>query len=161
MLLGSMCGRYQPLLGHSWDTFERFGLASVSLSMEETSMATIEQRTTRDGQTVYRVKVRRKGTPLQTATFSNGTLDLRAGQLRPHARADLLTKLAPVIYALYAEYVSRCAQMGEPRANQKEWCAALIERGYTPGRKKDWRGWYGIDVTGERDRAPRVTGDTW
>jgi integrase len=33
-------------------------------------MATIEQRTTRDGQTVYRVKVRRKGAPLQTATFS-------------------------------------------------------------------------------------------
>src|SRR5262249_32766131 len=70
MLLGSMCGRYQPLLGHSWDTFERFGLASVSLSLEETSMATIEQRTTREGQTVYRVKVRRKGTPLQTATLA-------------------------------------------------------------------------------------------
>ena len=32
-------------------------------------MATIEQRTTRDGTTVYRVKVRRKGTSPQTATF--------------------------------------------------------------------------------------------
>ncbi len=29
----------------------------------------------------------------------NGTLDLRTGALRPHARADLLTKLAPVAYA--------------------------------------------------------------
>jgi hypothetical protein len=29
-----------------------------------------EKRTTLDGQTVYRVKVRRKGAPLQTATFS-------------------------------------------------------------------------------------------
>jgi putative DNA primase/helicase len=28
----------------------------------------------------------------------NGTLDLRTGHLRPHARADLLTKLAPVTY---------------------------------------------------------------
>jgi len=28
----------------------------------------------------------------------NGTLDLRTGQLRPHAREDLLTKLAPVAY---------------------------------------------------------------
>ena len=28
----------------------------------------------------------------------NGTLDLRTGQLRPHARKDLLTKLAPVAY---------------------------------------------------------------
>jgi putative DNA primase/helicase len=28
----------------------------------------------------------------------NGTLDLRTGQLRPHAREDLLTKLAPVVY---------------------------------------------------------------
>jgi len=58
------------LLGHFWDTFERFGLASVALIMGDTCMATIEQRTTQDGQTVYRVKVRRKGAPLQTATFS-------------------------------------------------------------------------------------------
>jgi putative DNA primase/helicase len=28
----------------------------------------------------------------------NGTLDLRTGQLRPHRRSDLITKLAPVIY---------------------------------------------------------------
>ena len=28
----------------------------------------------------------------------NGTLDLRTGHLRPHARGDLLTKLAPVAY---------------------------------------------------------------
>ncbi len=28
----------------------------------------------------------------------NGTLDLRTGQLRPHDRADLLTKLAPVVF---------------------------------------------------------------
>lgn len=32
-------------------------------------MATIEQRTTEDGKIVYRVKVRRKGAPPQTATF--------------------------------------------------------------------------------------------
>ena len=32
-------------------------------------MATIEQRTGKDGQPVYRVKVRRKGQPAQTATF--------------------------------------------------------------------------------------------
>jgi putative DNA primase/helicase len=29
---------------------------------------------------------------------SNGTLDLRTGKLRPHDRADMLTKLAPVFY---------------------------------------------------------------
>src|SRR5262249_43103745 len=28
----------------------------------------------------------------------NGTLDLRTGELRPHRRADLLTKMAPVEY---------------------------------------------------------------
>jgi len=33
-------------------------------------MATIERRTDKDGQLVYRVKVRRRGTPLQTATFT-------------------------------------------------------------------------------------------
>ena len=33
-------------------------------------MATIEQRTGKDGQQVYRVKVRRKGAPPQTATFT-------------------------------------------------------------------------------------------
>ena len=33
-------------------------------------MATIEQRRGRDGQQVYRVKVRRKGAPPLTATFS-------------------------------------------------------------------------------------------
>ena len=31
-------------------------------------------------------------------TVENGTLDLRDGALQPHAQADLLTKLAPVIY---------------------------------------------------------------
>jgi putative DNA primase/helicase len=29
---------------------------------------------------------------------ANGTLDLRAGDLRPHHRADLLTRVAPVVY---------------------------------------------------------------
>ena len=33
-------------------------------------MATIERRTDKDGQLVYRVKVRRRGTLLQTATFT-------------------------------------------------------------------------------------------
>ena len=33
-------------------------------------MATIERRTSKEGHIVYRVKVRRRGTPLQTATFS-------------------------------------------------------------------------------------------
>lgn len=33
----------------------------------------------------------------------NGTLDLRTGQLRPHDRADLITKLAPVVYDASAE----------------------------------------------------------
>ena len=36
-------------------------------------MATIEQRTTQDGKIVYRVKVRRKGASLQTATFNRLT----------------------------------------------------------------------------------------
>jgi len=31
-------------------------------------------------------------------TVNNGTLDLRAGQLRPHSQKDLITKLAPVTY---------------------------------------------------------------
>ena len=33
-------------------------------------MATIERRTGRDGQLVYRIKIRRKGHPPQTATFA-------------------------------------------------------------------------------------------
>jgi len=33
-------------------------------------MATIERRTSKEGHLVYRVKVRRRGAPLQTATFS-------------------------------------------------------------------------------------------
>ena len=69
MLLGSMRRGIKALLGHSWDTFERFGLASVSLSMGETRMATIERRTGKDGHLVYRVRVRRRGCPPQTATF--------------------------------------------------------------------------------------------
>jgi hypothetical protein len=46
-------------------------------------MAPFEKRTTYDGKTVYRVKVRRKGTPLQAATFArlsdakNGRKSLR------------------------------------------------------------------------------------
>src|SRR5262249_34880026 len=44
---------------------------SVSLPCREIrSMATIEQRTGKDGQLVYRVKVRRKGQLPQTATFA-------------------------------------------------------------------------------------------
>lgn len=31
-------------------------------------------------------------------TCENGTLDLRAGTLRPHRQSDLITKLAPVVY---------------------------------------------------------------
>jgi putative DNA primase/helicase len=34
----------------------------------------------------------------------NGTLDLRTGTLRPHDRADLITKLAPVAYDATAEH---------------------------------------------------------
>ncbi|MEM7244622.1 MAG: phage/plasmid primase, P4 family [Acidobacteriota bacterium] len=34
---------------------------------------------------------------------NNGTLDLETGQLRPHGRADLLTKLAPIDYDPQAE----------------------------------------------------------
>ena len=36
-------------------------------------MATIEERTTKDGKTVYRVKVRRKGSQTPTATFARLT----------------------------------------------------------------------------------------
>jgi len=36
-------------------------------------------------------------------TVQNGTLDLRTGKLRPHARPDLITKLAPVVYDEGAE----------------------------------------------------------
>jgi len=32
-------------------------------------------------------------------TVDNGTLDLRTGALRPHRREDLITRLAPVVYA--------------------------------------------------------------
>lgn len=44
----------------------------------------------------------------------NGTLDLRTGELRPHRREDLLTKMAPVAYDLAAEcprwtaFLARC-----------------------------------------------------
>jgi hypothetical protein len=44
-------------------------------------MATIERRTGKDGQTVYRVKVRRKGAPLQTATFPKLTDARKWGQM--------------------------------------------------------------------------------
>ena len=33
----------------------------------------------------------------------NGTVDLRTGELRPHDRADMITKMAPVVYAPDAE----------------------------------------------------------
>lgn len=33
----------------------------------------------------------------------NGTIDLRTGQLKPHNRADLLTKIAPVVYDSQAQ----------------------------------------------------------
>jgi hypothetical protein len=36
-------------------------------------MPTIEERTTKDGKTVYRVKVRRQGYPTQSATFTRLT----------------------------------------------------------------------------------------
>ena len=34
----------------------------------------------------------------------NGTIDLRTGQLRPHDRADLITRLSPVIYQADAKH---------------------------------------------------------
>ena len=37
-------------------------------------------------------------------TVANGTLDLRTGDLRPHQREDLITKLAPVTYHPEAQY---------------------------------------------------------
>src|SRR5262245_24917587 len=57
-------------LGHSWDTFTRPHLPRVSPIMGETSLATIERRSSKDGQLVYRVKVRRRGAPPQNATFT-------------------------------------------------------------------------------------------
>src|SRR6266446_6514150 len=56
-----------------WDTpgtLQRSRLASVSLITGDTIMATIERRTSKEGYLVYRVKVRRRGAPRQTATFS-------------------------------------------------------------------------------------------
>src|SRR5438445_6345781 len=74
IMVGSFLIRARTLAYvQSWDTpgtFQRSHLASVSLHQGGTSMATIERRTTQDGQLVYRVKVRRKGHLPQTATFS-------------------------------------------------------------------------------------------
>ncbi len=39
----------------------------------------------------------------QLLNVLNGTLDLRTGNLRPHRRADLITKVAPVVYDAAAE----------------------------------------------------------
>ena len=46
-------------------------------------MAIIEQRTSQDGKSVYRVKVRRKGAPPLTATFPRLT-DAKRGTLTFH-----------------------------------------------------------------------------
>ena len=35
---------------------------------------------------------------LWLCAVKNGTVDLRTGQLRPHDRKDMITKLAPVVY---------------------------------------------------------------
>ena len=48
-------------------------------------MATIERRTAKDGQTVFRVKVRRQGHPAQTATFPTITQAKKWAQVREGA----------------------------------------------------------------------------
>ncbi|MCC7542742.1 MAG: hypothetical protein IT379_41385 [Deltaproteobacteria bacterium] len=44
----------------------------------------------------------------------NGTLDLRTGELRPHRREDLITKIAPVVF--------------DPAVDVSEWQAFLLDR---------------------------------
>ena len=55
----------------------------------------------------------------------NGTLDLRTGELRPHRRDDLLSKLAPVVYDPAAEAPRWLAFLGRIMAGRAEMIAFL------------------------------------
>src|SRR5215470_15322081 len=65
-------------VGQWWDTTYRECLFSRE---EGDTMATFEKRTAHDGTITYRVKVRRKGCPLQTATFAKLTDAKRWAQI--------------------------------------------------------------------------------
>src|SRR5205823_4024963 len=52
--------------------------------------------------------------------LANGTLDLHIGQLRPHDRADLITKLAPVTYDAGAEAPTWLAFLDRILAGDRE-----------------------------------------
>uniref|UniRef100_UPI00404B44E6 DNA primase family protein n=1 Tax=Cephaloticoccus sp. TaxID=1985742 RepID=UPI00404B44E6 len=55
----------------------------------------------------------------------NGTIDLRTGKLHPHDRADLITKLAPVLYDPDAQHDTLDRYLATIEQNTKEMAAFL------------------------------------
>lgn len=67
----------------------------------------------------------------------NGTIDLRTGELRPHDRADLITRLSPVEY--------------DPRADAPRWEAFLARMLPDPDVRAFSQRWIGYCLTGRTD----------
>jgi putative DNA primase/helicase len=83
----------------------------------------------------------------------NGTIDLRTGNLRPHDRADLITKIAPVVYDRGAECPQWIKFLNDIFADDAS-MIAFSQRGLGSAlsayiREHTMHVWYGVGANGK------------
>ncbi len=90
-------------------------------------MATIERRTTKDGKAAYRVKIRRKGYPMQTETFTRLTDARKWAQLTEAAIEEGRLSLPKILSGLFHRSLVALQSDGSPRK-----IAQLLPLGRSP-----------------------------
>jgi putative DNA primase/helicase len=92
---------------------------------------------------------------------SNGTIDLRTGELRPHRQSDMITMLAPVAYdpSATATRWSTFLEQVQPDPEQRAWLQRLLGYALTGDvREQVFPFWQGKGGNGKNVTADLVVG---